>query len=81
MRALVARLRAARRAAALLTATRRRRVALVAVALVQVALFLVPAVWLVYHVYFDRSGMPDLESFIRFEPPTTGSFATRTARC
>jgi penicillin-binding protein 1A len=37
-----------------------------------VALFLVPAVWLVHHVYFDRSGLPDLESFIRFEPPTTG---------
>jgi penicillin-binding protein 1A len=23
-------------------------------------------------VYFDRSGLPNLESFIRFEPPTTG---------
>ena len=24
------------------------------------------------HVYFDRSGLPDIEPFIRFEPPTTG---------
>ncbi len=45
---------------------------LLAVVLVPVALFLVPAVWLVHHVYFDRSGLPDLEAFIRFEPPTTG---------
>jgi penicillin-binding protein 1A len=72
MRALVARLRAARRAAARLTATRRRRAALLALVLLPVALSLVPATWLVYHVYFDRSGTPDLESFIRFEPPTTG---------
>jgi penicillin-binding protein 1A len=27
---------------------------------------------LIHHVYFDRSGLPDLEAFIRFEPPTTG---------
>ncbi len=27
---------------------------------------------LIHHVYFDRSGLPDLEPFIRFEPPTTG---------
>ena len=27
---------------------------------------------LVHHVYFDRSGLPDLESFLRFEPPTIG---------
>ena len=31
-----------------------------------------PAAWLVYRVYFDRSGLPDLEPFIRFEPPTIG---------
>jgi penicillin-binding protein 1A len=72
MRALLARLRTARRAAARLTATRRRRVALLAAVLVPAALFLVPAVWVVHHVYFDRSGLPNLESFIRFEPPTTG---------
>ncbi len=72
MRALLARLRAARRAAARLTATRRRRAGLLAAVLAPVALFLVPAVWLVHHVYFDRSGLPNLESFIRFEPPTTG---------
>ena len=28
-----------------------------------------PVVGLAYHVYFDRSGLPDLEPFIRFEPP------------
>jgi penicillin-binding protein 1A len=26
----------------------------------------------IHHVYFDRSGLPDIERFIRFEPPTTG---------
>lgn len=43
-----------------------------AVALPVLALFLLPAAWLVHHVYFDRSEVPDLEAFIRFEPPTTG---------
>lgn len=37
-----------------------------------VVLLLIPAAWLVHHVYFDHNGAPDLESFIRFEPPTTG---------
>jgi penicillin-binding protein 1A len=27
---------------------------------------------LVRHVYFDRQGLPDLEPFLRFEPPTIG---------
>lgn len=71
-RALFARLRIARRLAARLKTQRRQRVVLVAVALLPLALLLSPAAWLVYHVYFDRSGVPDLESFIRFEPPTTG---------
>ena len=31
-----------------------------------------PAAGFVQHVYFDRSGLPDLEPFIRFEPPTIG---------
>src|SRR2546428_4293307 len=31
-----------------------------------------PAVGLVLDIYFDRSGLPDLERFIRFEIPTTG---------
>src|SRR4030095_14780949 len=26
----------------------------------------------VYHIYFDRSGLPDLGAFLRFEPPTIG---------
>ncbi len=45
---------------------------LAVVALLPVALLLTPAAWMVHHVYFDRDGVPDLESFIRFEPPTTG---------
>ena len=72
MRALLAHLRVTRRLAARLKATRRRRVVLLGVALLSVALLLSPAVWLVHHVYFDRTGLPDLEAFIRFEPPTTG---------
>jgi penicillin-binding protein 1A len=72
MRALFARLRITRRLAARLTALRRRRVVLLGIALVVAALLLFPPAWLAYHVYFDRTGMPDLEAFIRFEPPTTG---------
>ena len=72
MRALFARLRVTRRLAARLNAMRRHWVVLLVIALLAVALPLVPAAWLVHHVYFDRSGMPDLEAFIRFEPPTTG---------
>jgi len=33
---------------------------------------LLPAAVLLHHVYIDRSGVPDLEPFIRFEPPTIG---------
>ena len=33
---------------------------------------LVPAAVLLHHVYLDRSDLPDLEPFIRFEPPTIG---------
>ena len=33
---------------------------------------LLPAAVLFHHVYLDRSGLPDLEPFIRFEPPTIG---------
>jgi hypothetical protein len=35
-------------------------------------LFLVPPVGLVHYIYFDRSGLPALEPFIRFEIPTIG---------
>jgi len=35
-------------------------------------LLLLLATALIHHVYFDRSSLPDLEPFIRFEPPTTG---------
>ena len=35
-------------------------------------LLLLPVVGLVYHIYFDRRGLPDLEPFIRFELPRIG---------
>ena len=72
-RALFARLRVAHRLAARLKVTRRRRFALVVLALVPVALLMFLATWLVHRVYFDRSDLPDLEAFIRFELPTTGA--------
>ena len=71
-RAPWARWRFARRLTARSKDRRRRRVVLLAVASLPLALLLLPAAWLVHHVYFDHSGAPDLESFIRFEPPTTG---------
>jgi penicillin-binding protein 1A len=36
------------------------------------ALVTLPPAWAVYHVYFDRSRLPDLEPFLRFEPPRIG---------
>lgn len=71
-RAVFAAFRVVRRRVALQNATRRRRAVLITVALLTVAVLLYPAAWLVYHVYFDRSRVPDLEAFIQFEPPTTG---------
>jgi penicillin-binding protein 1A len=35
-------------------------------------LLLIISAGLIRHVYFNRSGLPDIEPFIRFEPPTTG---------
>ena len=35
-------------------------------------MLLVPTIRLVHYIYFDRSGLPDLERFIRFEIPTIG---------
>ena len=35
-------------------------------------LILLPALGLVHEIYFERSGLPDLERFLRFELPTTG---------
>lgn len=49
----------------------RRRLVLVLVLLLAV-LSVAPG-WLIYHVYFDRSDLPDLEAFLRFKPPTTGA--------
>ena len=37
------------------------------------AAFLVPTARLVHYIYFDRSDLPDLERFIRFEIPTIGA--------
>jgi penicillin-binding protein 1A len=70
---LARRLRWERRVAAKLRAALWRRSVLGAVALAVAALVLAPAGWLVYHLYFDRSRLPDLEAFIRFEPPTIGT--------
>ena len=48
-----------------------RRIVLFAA--VPMALVLLPlSAALIHHVYFDRSGLPDIERFIRFETPTTG---------
>ena len=44
-------------------------------------LLLLPAVGLVQHIYFDRSELPDLEPFIRFELPTIGEVYDARARC
>jgi penicillin-binding protein 1A len=49
-----------------------RRAVVLAIPLM-VLLPLVLATWgLAHHIYFDRSGVPDLEPFIRFELSTTG---------
>lgn len=48
-----------------------RRTACVAASAL-VVLLLLPALGLVQHIYFNRSGLPDLEPFIRFELPTIG---------
>ena len=72
LRAALRRLRIFRPLSARRKATRRRRALLAVVALLPAALLLLVAACLVHHVYFDRSNLPDLESFLRFEPPTTG---------
>lgn len=43
-----------------------------AVSAVFLFLLSIPPAAIIYRVYFDRSELPDLEAFIRFEPPTTG---------
>jgi penicillin-binding protein 1A len=49
----------------------RRTLLLATSSLSLLLLFLATA--LMHHVYFDRSNLPDLEPFIRFAAPTTGS--------
>ena len=58
------------RLAAWLEALGWRRVGLAVAAVVVLLLF--PPAALVQHVYFDRSGLPDLGPFIRFETPMIG---------
>jgi penicillin-binding protein 1A len=45
-------------------------------ALITVPVFALPplalAAGLLHHVYFDRSNLPELDAFLRFEPPTIG---------
>jgi penicillin-binding protein 1A len=50
----------------------RRGLWLTAPLLALLLLLLLPGVGLVYHIYFDRRGLPDLEPFIRFELSTIG---------
>jgi len=58
-------------AAAASTVTRGRRAALMAGAMVVLPPLVIAAA-LVHHAYFDRSRLPSLEGFVRFELPTTG---------
>jgi penicillin-binding protein 1A len=51
----------------------RRRVGLLAIALVPAAVALLLTAGLLHHVYFDRENLPDFEAFVRFEPPTIGA--------
>jgi Transglycosylase len=62
--------RARARVAASLTAAGWHRA--VRFAALPLALLLLPAAGLAYHVFFDRSGLPDIEPFLRFEPATIG---------
>ena len=43
-----------------------------AAALVAASLTLLAPAWLVHHVYFDRTGVPDLEAFVQFDLPEIG---------
>jgi penicillin-binding protein 1A len=58
-------------AAGRLRAAWSHRAVRIACPIVAVLILLPPAV-LVQHVYFDRRDLPDLASFILFQPPTTG---------
>src|SRR6185369_1522958 len=55
-----------------LRSTCSRRAVCLAVPLVMLLPLMLAAWGLAHHIYFDRSGVPDLEPFIRFELPTTG---------
>src|SRR5881296_824676 len=49
-----------------------RRAVFLAVPFVMLLLLVIATWGLAHHIYFDRSGVPDLEAFIRFELATTG---------
>jgi penicillin-binding protein 1A len=49
-----------------------RRVVCLATSLLALLLVVLATPGLAHHVYFDRSGLPDLEPFIRFELSTIG---------
>ena len=53
-------------------------------ALLALAVLAIPAlvatVTLTYYVYFDRSDLPSLEAFVRFEPPTIGEVHGRAGQ-
>src|SRR5213593_349130 len=49
-----------------------RRAVFLAVPFVMLLLRVIATWGLAHHIYFDRSGVPDLEAFIRFELATTG---------
>lgn len=72
IRALFARLYLVRVLAARLEGLRRRRAVLIFLLVAPFLLFALPGTWMAYHLYFDRDDLPDLEAFLRFEPPTTG---------
>jgi penicillin-binding protein 1A len=49
-----------------------RRVTCLAAPLLALLLLVLATAGLAHHIYFERSGLPDLEPFIRFELPTVG---------
>lgn len=69
---LPTRLRISRGLAARKKVQRRRDTLIVSAAFLPLALVVLPLLWLVFHVYFDRAGVPNLDAFIQFELPRTG---------
>jgi penicillin-binding protein 1A len=72
--------RLARRFVAKPGSKRWRYALLIAASLVPLCLLLSPVAWLVHHVYFDRSDVPNLDAFVRFEIPSTGVVRDRNGK-